>query len=123
MAIDMTVRLLDRPGTLAQATDALGRAGVNIEAGCGYICEGVGVFHLMVQDAQRARHALIDAGFEIAAERRVVLASVENRPGAGAELLRRVAAVGANVDLLYLSTDGQLVLSGPDVEAIERVLA
>lgn len=122
MAIDLTIGLLDRPGTLAQASDALGRAGVNIEGATGYVCDGQGTYHVLIADAERARRALIDSGFEIIAERRVVVTAVEDRPGAGAALLRRVAEAGVNVDLLYLTMDGRMVLGGDDVRGIERAL-
>jgi hypothetical protein len=122
MATDIMIGLIDRPGTLAQASDVLGRAGVNIEGACGYVCEGVGTYHVLVADAEHARRALMDAGFEILAERRVVLALVEDRPGAAAAVLRRVADAGLNVDLLYLTVDGRLVLSGDDVGAIQRAI-
>lgn len=122
MPTDITIGLIDRPGTLAQASDALGRAGVNIEGACGYVCEDLGRYHVLVADAERARRALIDSGFEILAERRVVLAPVDDHPGAAAALLRRIADAGVNVDLLYLTVDGRLVLGGDDVPAIQRAL-
>ena len=122
MATDLTVGLTNRPGTLAQASDALGRAGVNIEGATGYVCNGQGVYHVLVTDVERARRALIDAGFTLEAERAVVLAPVEDVPGAAARLLRRVAEAGVTVDLLYLAIDGRLVLGGDDVVAIRRAL-
>ena len=88
MTTDFTIGLVDRPGTLARASDALGRAGVNIEGACGYATDGQGVFHVLVRDAERARRALLDAGFEIQDERAVVVLPIENRPGRG----RRPAA-------------------------------
>lgn len=124
MATNLTIRLMNRPGTLAQATDALGRAGVNIEGACGYVCEsGEGVLHVLVLDAEQARRALIDSGFEIQAERPVALVQVANAPGEGARLLRRVADAGHNLDLLYLTADGRLVLAGDDAAAIGAALA
>jgi hypothetical protein len=122
MATDLTVGLMDQPGTLAQASDALGRAGINIEGACGFVCAAQGVYHLLVTDSVRARRALIDAGFEIQAERQVVLTEVENEPGAAAAVLRRIADEGLNIDLLYTSVDGRLVLSGDDVPGIQRAL-
>lgn len=122
MAADITLALVDQPGTLAQASDALGRAGVNIDGACGYVCDAQGVYHVLVQDVERGRRALIDSGFIIEDERRVVATPVENRPGAAAELLRRVADAGVNVDLLYMTLDGRLVLGGSDVAGIERAL-
>ena len=73
MATDLTVGLVNQPGTLLSASDALARAGINIEGACGYVCEGRGVYHVLVEETERARRALIDAGFEIQAERSVLI--------------------------------------------------
>ena len=123
MTTDITVGLVNQPGTLLRASDALGRAGLNVEGACGYVCDGQGVFHVLVEDAQRARAALIDAGLEIQAERPVVATPVENRPGSAAAVLRRVAAARVNVDLLYVTADSRLVLGGDDLNAIKAALA
>jgi hypothetical protein len=122
MSTDLTVGLINRPGTLAEASDALGRAGINIEGACGFVCGGQGVYHILVEDAERARRALIDAGFEIQDERQVVVAAVENRPGGAAAVLRQVAEAGVNVDLLYLTADRRLVLGGIAVAGIQDAL-
>jgi hypothetical protein len=122
MTTDLTVGLVNQPGTLGRASEALGRAGINIEGACGYVCDGQGVYHVLVEDAERARRALIDAGLEIQAERQVVATAVENEPGSAAEVLRRVAESNVNIDLLYVTVDGRLVLGGDDVPAIRRAL-
>ncbi|MGD0863217.1 MAG: amino acid-binding protein [Candidatus Limnocylindrales bacterium] len=122
MATDLTVGLVNRPGTLLRASDALARAGINIEGACGYVCEGQGVYHVLVEEAERARRALLDAGLEIQAERLVVVTPIENRPGSAAAVLRRVAEAGVNIDLLYMTGDGRLVLGGDDGPAILRAL-
>jgi hypothetical protein len=123
MATDLTVSLVNRPGTLLLASDALARAGINIDGACGYVCEARCLFHVLVDEAERARRALLDAGFMIEAERSVVVVSIENRPGTAAAILRHVAEVGLNIDLLYTTADGRLVLGGDDVAAIRRALA
>ena len=122
MATDLTVSLVNQPGTLLSASDALARAGINIEGACGYVCEGRGVYHVLVEETERARRALIDAGFEIQAERSVLIAPIENQPGSVAAVLRRVAEAGANVDLLYVAADGRLVLGGDDLHALRYAL-
>jgi hypothetical protein len=122
MATDFTIGLLDRPGTLARASDALGRAGVNIEGACGYAYDGQGVYHVLVRDAERARRALMDSGFEIQAERKVVVTPIENRPGEAARLLRRIAEADANLDILYTTLEGEIVLGGDDIESIRAVV-
>ncbi|HET7676463.1 MAG TPA: hypothetical protein VFK38_01270 [Candidatus Limnocylindrales bacterium] len=122
MSTDLTVVLVDRPGTLADAMEALGGAGINVDGACGFACGGEGIFHVLVEDAARGRQAVEAAGLEVRQERDVVVTPVEDRPGAGGAILRRIAAAGANVDLVYLTADGRLVLSGGDVEAIRRAL-
>jgi hypothetical protein len=122
MATDFEISLFNRPGTLAAATKALGDAGINIDGQCAYIYDGRGVYHVLVNDAVATQRALIDAGFDILAERRVVVIPVEDHPGATAALLVRVADRGVNVDLAYDTADGRLVLGGPDPDAIARAL-
>ena len=116
----------DRAGGAAgpgPAVEALGRAGVNMRGASAFVCDGHGVYHVLVEDREQARRALIDAGLEIQVERDVVLITVENRPGAAAAVLRRIAAAGANIDLLYLTIDGRLVIGGDDIADIRRGLA
>jgi len=122
MATDLMVGLVNRPGSLLRASEALGRAGVNIEGACGFVCDAQGVFHVLVEDVERSRRALIDAGLEIQAERRVLVTAIENRPGSAAEVLRRVAEAALSFDLLYATADGRLVLGGDDVSAIKVAL-
>ena len=122
MPTDLTVGLVNQPGTLLRASDALGRAGVNIEGACGYVCDGQGVYHVLVEDARRARSALMDAGLEIQDEREVVATPVANRPGSAAAILRGIADAGVNIDLIYVTADSQLVLGGPDLPAIRNAL-
>jgi hypothetical protein len=122
MPTDFEISLSHRPGSLAAASGALGKAGINIEGGCAYVCEGHGVYHVLVSDAERARRALIDAGFDILNERRVILSPVEDRPGAASALLSRVAEHGVSIDLVYLTAEGKLVLGGDDLASIQRAL-
>jgi hypothetical protein len=122
MPTDFMISLSHRPGTLAAASAALGEAGVNIEGACAFVCDEQGVYHLLVSDAELGRRALIDAGFDILDERQVVLARVEDHPGAAAALLRRIAELGVNIDLVYLTADGRLVIGGDDPGGIRRAL-
>lgn len=123
MAVDLEVRLPSRPGTLLQAVDALAHAGVNIDGACGYDDGQSGVLHVLVPDAELARRTLLSAGIEITAERTVVVIGVENRPGGGAALLRRVADAGVNVDLMYTTLDGRVVIGGDDPARLRAALA
>jgi hypothetical protein len=122
MTTDLTIGLANRPGTLAAACDALGRAGINIEAACGVTIDGRPELHVLVVDAERAFRALIDAGFEILSQRQILALPIENRPGAAASLLRRVSDAGVSLDLLYTTLDGRVVLGAQDLAALRAAV-
>lgn len=115
MPKDLTVILQDRPGTLATAAEALGKAGVNIEGNCGFPCGGEGVWHVLVEDAAAARKALQSAGFTVGAERDVLVVEVPDRPGELGKAARRIANTGANIDLVYLTTRMRVVIGVDDL--------
>lgn len=113
---DLTIIMEDRPGTLADMGEALGKAGINIEGGCGYPCEGKGVIHILVEDAAAARRALEEIGLEVRGERQVLVLNVEDRPGAFGEVSRRIANAGVNVDLVYAAANNRLILGTDDLD-------
>ena len=122
MAIDLTVTLEDRPGTLAAACEALGQAGINIEGCCAYRHQGASRLHVLVQDPAAARQALADAGYDVTDEREVLTVELEDRPGAAGEALRRIARVGANLDLVYVGTKTRLVVGAEELEKAREAL-
>jgi len=122
MPTDLTVILENRPGTLADLGEALGRAGINIEGGCGFPCGGEGVAHILVEDAAAARRALEGAGLEVRAERPVLLVEVADRPGGLGSIARRLANAGVNVDLLYGTMGGQVVFGVDDLDKARIVV-
>lgn len=116
MTKDLTVIMEDRPGTLADVAEALGKAGINIEGGCGFPCEGEGVLHILVEDAPAARRALEEVGIEVRDERQILALEIEDRPGALGEVSRRIANAGVNIDLVYLATNNRLVIGADDLD-------
>lgn len=123
MTTDLTIGLANRPGSLAAACEALGHAGVNIEAACGVVVAEHPELHVLITDAERATRTLIDAGFEILKQRHVVAVAVDNRPGAAADLLRRVTEAGVSIDLIYTTLDGRVVLGAANHAALRAALA
>jgi hypothetical protein len=70
-----------------------------------------------VEDAGATRKALEDAGIEVSGERDVLVVEVEDRPGTMAEVARRLADAGVNVELAYTTFSGvRLVLGVDDLE-------
>jgi hypothetical protein len=122
MAKDLTVILEDRPGTLADMSEALGGAGINIDGVCGLPCEGKGVIHIIVENAAEARRVLEDGGFEVSDEREVLLLEVDNRPGSLGEVARKIANAGVNIEFIYAATNTRLVISADDLEGARAAL-
>ena len=116
MAYDITVILDDLPGTLAQVGEALGSAGVNID---GYSSFTSGVkthLHVLVEDVEAARSALMESGLEIAQEREVMTVDMEDLPGELGKVARNIANAGVNIDMVYMGTNSRLVVAAYDLE-------
>jgi len=116
MPTDLTVVLVNKPGSDAAAMQALGSAGIDIDGITGSGCGGEGILHILVADGAAARQALESAGQTVRAVTEVVVCPVEDRPGAGGAIMRRIADAGVNVDFIYLSVKGQLVIGANDIE-------
>ena len=122
MATDLTVILRNVPGTIADLGEAAGDAGVNLLGACGFECGGEGVMHILVEgDASAAHRALEEGGMEVRGEREVLVVDVEDTPGGLGRAARRYAEAGINVDLVYLTSDGRLVVGPDDVERARSV--
>ena len=121
MLKDLTVVVPDRPGTLAHIADAIGKAGINIEAFGGDSIEGTAVLHLLVEDPRLVRKILENAGLEVRDERDVLVIDTEDRPGALAGVAHRIAATGVNIDFLY-GVRGRLIFGVDDFEKAEKAV-
>src|SRR6201990_3109633 len=100
MAYDLVIEIENTPGSLAQVAAAISDAGVNIAAAT---CIGTGEraeLHILVPHAEAARHSLAISHLAVTREREVVGVDVEDRPGVLADLTRRIAKAGVNVDLV-----------------------
>jgi hypothetical protein len=120
---DMTITLADRPGTLPKATEAIAKAGINIEGGVGFPCGGEGIFHVLTQDAPATRRALESAGFKINTEQQVVVVEVEDKPGTAASLYRRIADANLNVNLTSTATRNRVVVGADNIQKVTEVLS
>ena len=120
MAKDLTVVLEDRPGTLADMGEVLGKAGVNIDGICGFPSQGKGQIHILVEDAAAARKALEAAKIHVHEVRDVLVLKIADRPGEFGQLSRKLAKAGVNINLSYLTMNAHLVLG---VDNMEKALS
>lgn len=117
MASDLTVILDDRIGRLAHMGEALGDAGVNIEGISATTHDGVGLVHLLVENAMVAQNALILADVKVEGESDAILIDLTDdvdKPGTLGRLASKVAGAGVNISVAYLATKNRAVLVTAD---------
>jgi len=121
---DVAIRLEDRPGALAEMGESLGRAGVSIEGGGGFVWAGKGIVHFLFADGEAARRALAGAGIEVLAVREVLLQRLDQEtPGQLGKIARAMAEAGVNIEAVYSDHANQLVLVVDDLERGRAVSA
>ena len=122
MAVDLAIDIPNAPGALAEVAAAISDAGVNIAAAT---CVGPGEraeLHILVPHAEAAKHALAISHVAVSREREVVVVDVEDRPGVLADLTRKIARAGVNLDLVYVPTRNRVVFGSPDVAGLRAAL-
>ena len=128
---DLKVTLENRPGTLADLSEVLGKAGVNIEGIAGFAREVKGsedrefvthIAHILVDDATPAKRALINAGIKIEDEREALVIDIRDRPGELAKVTRWLSEAGINIEFFYTATRTRMVLGVTEPAKALRLL-
>jgi hypothetical protein len=122
MAFDLVIEIENSPGALAEVAAAISDAGVNLAAAT---CVGPAQqaeLHILVPYPEAAKHALAISHLAVTREREVVVVEVEDRPGELADMARRIAKAGVNLDLVYVATRNRVVFGSPDLPALRSAL-
>jgi hypothetical protein len=122
MAVDLAIEIENTPGALARVAAAISDAGVNIASAA---CIGRGdsaELHILVPHGGAARHALAISHLAVTREREVVVVDVEDRPGVLADLTRRIAGAGVDLDLVYVATRDRVVFGAADLDGLKAAL-
>jgi hypothetical protein len=122
MPVDLVIDIENTPGALAQVAASISDAGVNIAAAT---CVGAGEraeLHILVPHAEAAKHSLAISHVAVTREREVVVVDVVDRPGVLADLARRIAKAGVNIDLVYVATRDRVVFGADDIPALKAAL-
>jgi len=122
MAFDLAIDIENSPGALAEVAAAISDAGVNIAAAT---CVGAGEraeLHILVPHAEAVRHMLAISHVAITREREVVVVEVQDCPGVLADLTRKIAKAGVNLDLVYVATRNRVVFGADDLPALREAL-
>jgi hypothetical protein len=123
MAVDLVIDIENSPGALAEVAAAISDAGVNIAAAT---CIGKGdrtELHILVKHAEAARHSLAISHVAVTREREVVVVDVEDRPGVLADLTRKIARAGVDLDLVYVATQNRVVFGAQDLDGLRAAIA
>jgi hypothetical protein len=123
MAFDLVIDIENTPGALARVAAAISDAGVNIAAAT---CIGSGErveLHILVKHAGAAKHSLAISNLAVNREREVVVIDVQDRPGVLADLTRKIARAGVDLDLVYVATQNRVVFGAEDLAALRGALA
>ena len=120
MATEFKVILEDRPGTLAELASALGDARVNIEAIHGVSLERKGFVQFVPNDPRKAAHALDAAGISYT-KREVLIVRVLDEPGMLGDVALVMSRAGINIDSVYVTTRGYVVLGVDDLVGATQV--
>ena len=122
MPVDLVIDIENTPGALARVAAAISDAGVNIAAAT---CLGTGEkaeLHILVPHAGAAKHSLAISNLAVTREREVVVVDVEDRPGVLADLTRKIARAGVDLDLVYVATRNRVVFGAGDLTALRAAL-
>lgn len=120
MATEFTVILENRPGSLARLGIVLGDAMVNIEAIHGTSREESGVVQFVPNDRGKATRALDAAGIAFSM-REVLIVRVLDEPGTLGDVALVMSRAGINIDSVYVTTHGHVVLGVDDVAGATQV--
>ena len=114
-ADDLALRLPNRPGAMATLIRAFDDAGVALHGLCGVVAGELDVDHFLVDDPTAAEAAATRAGASDTRLRRVVVVELRRLDVDAVEVLDGIAAAGIGVDLIYLASNGALVLGVDDM--------
>jgi len=122
MAVDLVIDVENTPGALARVAAAISDAGVNIAAATCVGKHETAEMHILVPHAEAAKHSLSISGLMVSHEHHVVVVDVDDRPGVLADLARKIAEAGVNLDLVYVATRDRVVFGSPDLPALKKIL-
>lgn len=120
MATELRVILEDEPGALATLAGVLGDAGVNIQAIQGVSQAGKSFVQFVPRDPDRAAGAL-GAAHIAYTTREVLVVRVLDEPGTLGQVALVMARAGINIDSVYVTTRGDIVLGVDDLDGAIQV--
>ena len=108
---DVEIKLQNVLGAMAEMGEILGKAGVSVEGGGGWVVGDKGIMHFLVEDGAKAHQALTAAGIEVGAVKKVLVQRLnQEEPGQLGKIARAMATAGVNIEVVYSDHQNQLIL-------------
>ena len=127
----MTVRQLsvfleNKPGRLCAATDILAKEGINLSALTLADTSEFGILRLIVDQPDRAREVLMEAGIVVRISD-VLAIAMDDAPGGAVGILHLLSDAGLNIEYMYACVGKQsgkaiMVVRTDDIELAEDIL-
>jgi hypothetical protein len=108
---DLAIRLKNEPGALAKLGETLGKAGVSLEGGAVFVCNGEAIAHFLVEDPEKGKQALMENSIEVIAINDVLIQKLkQDVPGQLGKICRVMQQNNVNILVQYSDHYNQLVL-------------
>jgi len=111
----LSVFIENKAGRVSEVTDTLGRAGVSIRGFSVSDTADYGIIRLVLDDPDRGREILHDAGFAVKVNE-VVCIDLPDVPGGLASVLKIVSDAGVNVEYVYSLISSRVVINVADID-------
>ena len=102
---ELTIHCGHRPGELAKILELAAEQGINVLAFTGHAHDGGATLMIVPDDAQKAASALKQAGIAFDSNPVLVVKGASG-VGGGAQIARKLADAGVNLEYTYASTSG-----------------
>src|SRR2546428_12755222 len=122
MPVEYSVKQRHRPGTLSRHGKMMGEVAINIEAIQGTSREGHAFVPFVPRDPQQAARILDAAGIGYT-QREVLIVKVLDKPGMLGDVALVMAQANINIDSIYVTTKGHVVLGVDDLDGAIQVAA
>lgn len=114
---DLEVKLVNRPGALAQMGEILASGGISIEGGGIWSFNNNAIGHFLFEDGEKAKQILEENNIEVIAIHEVLIQKLQQDvPGQLGKFARIMEQNGVNIKVMYSDHYNQLILVVDDFE-------